>query len=291
MNGGWGFTWALRHDLPHRALRVAMDRDELRHALANPGAAPLFKGMLPLISPATFTGDRRALVNVERVYMLGLDIDTPTPDPAALVAAVRRALGDVEVHAYSTASSELGAFRMRMLVPYDEPATGEQHRASWALVRRVLERAGVSIDRACSDPSRGFYVWAVPRSGAYFHAHIPGPPWPVARAAAVEAERQAEEAAERARQAAERPVVDPTTLRDRASVYLARCEPAIAGQNGHAVTFAVAARLLHRVGLTEAEALDLMLREYNPRCSPPWSERELRRKVREAATKTREIGT
>jgi hypothetical protein len=43
--------------------------------------------------------------------------------------------------------------------------------------------------------------------------------------------------------------------------------------------------LVHGFCLTESEALDLLQRQFNPRCNPPWSDRELRHKVADALTK------
>lgn len=278
-------TW-YRHALAaHRGLRVVLERDELAFALADAGRHDGPKGDLPLICTATFKGDHRKNANVERVHMLGLDIDTPTAEPHACIATVSAALGGVEVFAYSTYSSRSDAFKLRALVPYDRAASGDEHRASWALVARVLARAGVVVDRACCDPARGFYVWSVPPSGAYFHQHVPGEPWPVAYAAEVEAERAAEanrlRAEAVARRAAKRPA-SGLALVDRARRYVARMPAAISGSGGHTATFTVARKLVADFELAEVDAL-LVLREFNERCEPPWSEKDLRRKLAQAS--------
>ncbi len=70
---------------------------------------------------------------------------------------------------------------------------------------------------------------------------------------------------------------------DRALRYVAKCEPAISGQGGHDRTFHVAAVAVHGFALDDADAL-AVLREYNQRCVPPWSETELVHKVRSTAT-------
>lgn len=61
---------------------------------------------------------------------------------------------------------------------------------------------------------------------------------------------------------------------------------AVSGQNGHQATFAAAAALVHGFALTEAEAWPI-LSEHNARCSPPWSEAELRHKLASAQTLSR----
>jgi hypothetical protein len=72
------------------------------------------------------------------------------------------------------------------------------------------------------------------------------------------------------------------TLIERARRYIARCQAAISGQGGHNATFRVAAILWNGFGLSEADAL-MLLREYNQRCVPPWSESELIHKVKAVA--------
>ncbi|MBP1625951.1 MAG: hypothetical protein H6Q00_426, partial [Holophagaceae bacterium] len=75
------------------------------------------------------------------------------------------------------------------------------------------------------------------------------------------------------------------SLLDRVRVYaslLAREAPAIAGSRGHATTLAVAIKVAAGFNLGEEDAFDILWHQYNPACQPPWSEEELRRKVREA---------
>lgn len=56
---------------------------------------------------------------------------------------------------------------------------------------------------------------------------------------------------------------------------------AVSGQGGHDVTFGVACALVWGFGLSPEEAMPIM-QQYNGRCSPPWSERELWHKLRSA---------
>ena len=75
------------------------------------------------------------------------------------------------------------------------------------------------------------------------------------------------------------PAPNSTDLVDRAKAYLDACPPAISGQGGHNQTFAMAQSLVNGFCLETDEALRLLLEHYNPRCEPPWSERELQHKV------------
>ena len=77
----------------------------------------------------------------------------------------------------------------------------------------------------------------------------------------------------------------PVSITERASRYIARMDAAVSGSGGHDATFAVACALVHGFSLGESEAMALM-HEFNQRCAPPWSERELAYKLRSAANST-----
>jgi hypothetical protein len=74
----------------------------------------------------------------------------------------------------------------------------------------------------------------------------------------------------------------PVPITERASRYIARMDAAVSGSGGHDATFAVACALVHGFAMGESEAMALM-HEFNQRCAPPWSERELAYKLRSAA--------
>lgn len=73
------------------------------------------------------------------------------------------------------------------------------------------------------------------------------------------------------------------TLIERARRYVAAMPPAISGSGGHDATFAAACALIKGFGLSVAEARPL-LEEYNRRCDPAWTERELEHKLTQADT-------
>ncbi|MFT3916565.1 MAG: bifunctional DNA primase/polymerase [Anaeromyxobacteraceae bacterium] len=66
----------------------------------------------------------------------------------------------------------------------------------------------------------------------------------------------------------------------RATQYATAMGPAISGQYGHDHTFDVVCRVVERV-LTEADAWNVLI-DWNATCRPPWSDRELRHKLRDA---------
>ena len=67
-----------------------------------------------------------------------------------------------------------------------------------------------------------------------------------------------------------------------AEASLDKMQPAIQGQFGSRSTLVAALMLARRFQLDEDKIFDLLLRSYNPRCVPPWSERELRQTARDA---------
>jgi hypothetical protein len=69
---------------------------------------------------------------------------------------------------------------------------------------------------------------------------------------------------------------------ERARKYLAKMPEAVSGQGGHVACFRAAVALVRGFQLDESTALSLLVSDYNPRCAPQWSDRELEHKVRQA---------
>lgn len=70
---------------------------------------------------------------------------------------------------------------------------------------------------------------------------------------------------------------------DRARKYLSKMEGSVSGSGGHNACFSAAVAMVKGFDLPEGVALGLLMEEFNPRCAPAWSERELLHKVRQAA--------
>src|SRR5262249_44892148 len=73
-----------------------------------------------------------------------------------------------------------------------------------------------------------------------------------------------------------------TDIRKRAVAYLAKLPEAVSGSGGHNATMWAARVVVWGFGLGPDEGFDLLWSEYNPRCRPPWSEKELQHKCTEA---------
>lgn len=84
------------------------------------------------------------------------------------------------------------------------------------------------------------------------------------------------------------PVEVPAIPRDvgdrekRARAYLTTMPPSVAGQGGHDALWRAAVALVRGFGLDDGTAFALLWGEFNPRCSPVWSQREVRHKVVQA---------
>ena len=77
------------------------------------------------------------------------------------------------------------------------------------------------------------------------------------------------------------PTCQAADARERARRYVAAIPPAVAGDGGDAATFRVCCRLVRGFALGEEEALSV-LADWNSACVPPWSEEELRAKLKGA---------
>jgi hypothetical protein len=71
------------------------------------------------------------------------------------------------------------------------------------------------------------------------------------------------------------------TLRERITRYIATCPAAVSGEHGHDATLKVAIALIHGFDLSPEVAQKFII-PWNKRCVPPWSGRDLMRKLYEA---------
>ena len=73
----------------------------------------------------------------------------------------------------------------------------------------------------------------------------------------------------------------------RARRYARALPPAVSGQCGHRTTFRAALMVAVGFDIDEQTAFNILRAEWNPRCVPPWSDSDLRRKVNEAGRSAR----
>ena len=222
-------------------------------------------------SPATYVDDRRRRANLERAWMLGLDLDQ-----VADMDAVCRLLERWHGLAHTTRSHTPAAPRARAMLTLSRPVSAEEYRLCWLAVADVLSRRlGQRVDPQAGDASRLWYLPSVPADGPGWCVELPGQALRV------------EPAIERGRALDARPVPQSHRppprgeMADRARRYLEQVEPSVSGSGGHAQAMWAALVAVRGFNLPPRVALDV-LADWNARCVPPWSERELRRKVLQA---------
>lgn len=214
-------------------------------------------------SAAEFKPCLREAAHVESVSALCFDFDQGESLDA--VAARLGALGGGFLHTTRKHAPERP--RCRVVLPLARPVSAFEYPELW---KRVAPVAG-DVDQAAKDASR---FWFLPGSLGPFEIRRWAGEWldpsewlkkpdPTARtvAARTEAPRGSANVEERARK------------------YIARMPASISGAGGHAACWEVALTLARGFGLGHDRTLALLLEEFNPRCEPPWSERELEHKA------------
>ncbi|HCS53783.1 bifunctional DNA primase/polymerase [Rubinisphaera sp.] len=81
-------------------------------------------------------------------------------------------------------------------------------------------------------------------------------------------------------------IVNENELVTRAKAYLNECEQAVEGKSGHNVTYRIVASVVELFGDLPDETLFDLLSDWNDANDPPWTEKELHHKLKEARKKT-----
>lgn len=72
----------------------------------------------------------------------------------------------------------------------------------------------------------------------------------------------------------------------RAEAYIRSVDGGVQGQNGSGHCFNAAQALVRGFGLGEQDAFFVLKNEYSPKCKPPWSDKELLHKIKDASAKS-----
>lgn len=250
-----------------------------------------------LWSPTTFEDAKRLKDGAVSTCALVLDFDDPHADPQAWLASIGEVLRGDSWFAHTSVRSQPGACKWRLIVPLREALTPARwelaHRCLWQLVEK---RTGFKVDPQAADVSR---AWVRPTRapGGFFLAHreagtlVDGARLATSeesRKARLEAEWRASVAAARGRRWRDEDV-SLDARKARALLYLDKKEPAISGSQGHMTAWDAALKTVAGFDLDEDSALEV-LAPWNARCVPPWSEKELRHKVRDASKARAERG-
>lgn len=278
--------------------RYSLDWDRLFDRLSHSTIATN-KLDLPLWAPAIWPDDnRREGANPVEVYALVLDLDHGATlsggvgaiqdGPMACLHTSFQHQRDVKVKDARTGETAIvREDRFRLVFPLSTPVAFARYGVVWRSAERWMREAhGLVIDGQAKNAGR---CWFVPAHapGCLFEAHCNYgqllDPWALAESWPTIREVQ-HLPLPRKTQPGEASKVK------RASAYLARMPASVSGQNGHGALWSAAFQLVKGFGLDPADAHALLMREYNPRCQPEWSEKEIARKVRQVVQRSQEPG-
>lgn len=222
-------------------------------------------------SAVRFEGQQRSLKAVREVFALCLDYDEgETPK------AVKQRLAGFFGVMHTTRKHTAEAPRFRVVLPLSRPVTAAEYSQLWV---RFADFAG-SIDESPKDPSRFWYLPGSKVDGPFESWRLTGELLDVDEWLARPEPKPAPPPVVREH----RPTTDDEAHRlKRASAYLKRIDPAIAGQGGDVQTWNAALHMVKGFDLGERLGFQLLWSEYNPRCQPPWSEGRIRYKCEQAA--------
>lgn len=226
-------------------------------------------------SAAEFNPPKRELKNVRCVHAMVLDYDKGTT-----LEEAEKFWHEYYGLIHTTRRHTAAAPRFRVILPMTRAVSAFEYVALW---QRVRLHAG-KIDEAPKDPSRFWYVPGISdHEGAEFKtieltgAYFDPDEWLTRPAPAAQATSMPDN-------------VTPITAASRearARAYIRRMPEAISGANGHSTLWNVARKLICDFELNADSAYRILATEYNPRCRPPWSEKELRHKIDDAVNKAR----
>jgi hypothetical protein len=80
--------------------------------------------------------------------------------------------------------------------------------------------------------------------------------------------------------------IEPSAAVDRARKYLAKMPGSVSGSGGHQALWDAAQHLVRGFNLTADQAMALLVDDFNPRCEPPWAEKDLQHKIDDAISKS-----
>ncbi len=238
---------------------------------------------VPLYCPATFfEGCERKMDYVEGVAFGCVDVDSYSE------ADVERAIETLDelgigyvlhtTHSHQAGLAE-GKYKCRIIIPFDRVAEIDEWPKVWAGMNELV---GGIADTACRNANAIYFFPSCPPGGEHVALVevVPGGPCFVddliALAPALAVNHDTIPAPDPEMLAR----IEQTTRRQLAAACIAKYPPAVQGMHGDSRTFR-AAMIGGDYGLTSEEFWPL-LQEYNKRCSPPWTDEELAKKLANA---------
>jgi len=204
--------------------------------------------------------------------LIALDIDGA--DGRASIAAMEAEHGALPATMSSRSGRPDGGAHMVFWVPADLDIAAIKNAVKFRPGLDVRAQGGQIVVEPSMHASGAAYEWTDSRPPARM---------PVWLYLAMVAGRRAADAPARAGVPRPRIETDDDRASKRASAYLAALPASIQGADGSGALWAAALGLVRGFDLRPDVALELLASEFNPRCTPPWSEGELRHKVADAS--------
>jgi hypothetical protein len=258
--------------------------DDLERIFRQPAGHFEGEKIHPGWSPAEFTADTRKRENVVRAFCLGLDFDK-----GISLAEVRANWTNTRGFLHTTRNHAPNAPRSRLIIELSRPVSANEYELLWDWASRAMATvAGGEVDPKAKDASRFWYLPGTTDGSPHDCLSIGGAPLDVDAVLAEMEEAGADASVHAAQSEADWGAVAPApgTL-GRAQAYLAKLPGAVSGSGGHQALWRATLCVVRGFCIPAEEAKRLLLAEYNPRCVPPWSDRELEHKVEDATTKAK----
>jgi hypothetical protein len=229
-------------------------------------------------SCASFVGNKRNLESVELVYALCLDFDATAPSDVLKVL-----LRGKQYYVHSSKRNSQHSPRYRAIVALSRPVNRGEYYRVWRMFTKPFSVPQL-VDGQTKDPSRFWFVPCKTSATLWEFWSRTGESIDVDALIADSVELEKSETELRRKQQ-ELILLSYQTDNDagliikRAAAYLGTMDASIQGNNGSRALWHAALALTRGFGLPGVQAMALLESDYNPRCVPPWSQKELAHKV------------
>lgn len=225
-------------------------------------------------SPVRYNPPKRSKDNVREVFALVLDYDKGG-DRSKISELWRDRFGIVYTTKSHGAAGTTGD-RLRAVLPLASTVTADEYTRIWEWAAGHSAEAGCPADPQCKDASRFWYDPSVP-PGGWWSIRLNGTPLDPAPILAIPVEPPKL-----------RVVPAPTAFTTddrikRARAYVAKIPGGVSGDGGHTQTFNAVAHVMIGFDLSQSDAMHIIANDYNPRCDPPWNEKQLQHKIESVA--------
>jgi hypothetical protein len=250
---------------------IALPWELVEGRITNPKPAHAKDG-LPRWALAEYRGGKRNLASFLRGHACMFDVDDGTT-----LAQLEKALTGSYAIIHSTFSATEAEPCWRVIAPHDRPTTNvdEQNRV-WRFDAAKIEAVGGRPEYSARSAAQPFAVPCRPPSGYYVSRVLRGAFTSVSEALSIIPKPEPLPVAE----------CEPDDSYDsrlrRAGAYLSTMDPAVSGSGGHTTTMRAAVAMVRGFALQPADALRLLATEFNERCQPRWTQRELAHKCKQA---------